>query len=89
MVGTKPGISGEACHRFELMCGIDDFRFKSHQLLIELDAATSKMMMMVSAREVSGLDWDAATLRHHDAFEAWNSFLNSPNALLDGPVPSV
>ncbi|WP_338487145.1 hypothetical protein VRB78_13845 [Pseudomonas trivialis] len=71
------------------MSGIDDFRFKSHQLLIELDAATSKIMMMVSGKEVSGLDWDAATLRHHDAFEAWNSFLNSPDAHLDGPVPSV
>ncbi|AZF63730.1 MULTISPECIES: hypothetical protein [unclassified Pseudomonas] len=59
------------------MSGLDDFRFKSHHLLIELDAATSKMMMMVSAKEVAGVDWDAATLRHHHAFEAWNSFLNS------------
>lgn len=59
------------------MSGLDDFRFKSHQLLIELDAATSKMMMMVSAKEVFGAEWDDATLRHHHAFEAWNSFLNT------------
>lgn len=62
------------------MSGLDDFRFKSHQLLIELDAATSKMMMMVSAKEVVGVEWGAATLRHHHAFEAWNSFLNSSDA---------
>ena len=61
------------------MSGIDDFRFKSHHLLIELDAATSTMMMLVSSKEVSGPAWDAAALRHHHAFEAWNSFLNSPN----------
>lgn len=89
MMGTRSGIPGEARCRFKQMSRIDDFRFKSHQLLIELDAATSKMMMMVSAKEVSGLAWDAATLRHHDAFDAWNSFLNSPEALLDGPVPAV
>jgi hypothetical protein len=71
------------------MSGLDDFRFKSHQLLIELDAATSKMMMMVCAKEVAGADWDAATLRHHDAFEAWNSFLNSPEKPLDVPVPPI
>lgn len=71
------------------MSGLDDFRFKSHQLLIELDAATCKMMMMVSAKEVAGADWDAATIRHHDAFEAWNSFLNSPDSTLDNPVPPI
>ncbi|ATN11740.1 MULTISPECIES: hypothetical protein [Pseudomonas] len=71
------------------MSGIDDFRFKSHQLLIELDAATSKMMMMVSAKEVVGAAWEAATLRHHDAFEAWNSFLNSPENPLDESVNQI
>lgn len=71
------------------MSGLDDFRFKSHQLLIELDAATSKMMMMVSAKEVFGAEWDAASLRHHHAYEAWNTFLNSPERPLDKPAPPI
>jgi len=71
------------------MSGLDDFRLKSHQLLIELDAATSKMMMMVSAKEVVGADWDAAALRHHDAFDAWNSFLNSPESVVHDSDPPV
>lgn len=71
------------------MSGIDDFRFKSHHLLIELDAATSTMMMLVSSKEVAGAIWDAATLRHHHVFEAWNSFLNSPESLLDNVTPPV
>ncbi|MBS7842864.1 hypothetical protein KFF47_08745 [Pseudomonas fluorescens] len=56
------------------MSGIDDFRFKSHYLLIELDAATSTMMMLVSSKEVAGAKWDAAALRHHEAFHAWSHF---------------
>lgn len=68
------------------MCGIDDFRLRSHQLLIELDASTTKMMMLVSSREVRGVNWEAATLRHRQAFEAWESFLNSPDSALDRPL---
>lgn len=61
------------------MIDMDDFRFKSHHLLIELDAATSEMMMLVSSKEVVGPKWEAAALRHHHAFEAWNAFLNAPD----------
>ncbi|MDB5980153.1 MAG: hypothetical protein JWQ69_1168 [Pseudomonas sp.] len=56
------------------MTSMDDFRFKSHQLLIELDAATTQMMMLVSARQATGPGWDAANQRHHDAFQAWETF---------------
>ncbi|NVZ22137.1 hypothetical protein [Pseudomonas costantinii] len=59
------------------MADLDDFRFRSHELLVELDAATNKMMMMVVSKQVSGPDWEEATKKHHAAFEAWNSFLNS------------
>ncbi|KPG72876.1 hypothetical protein AEQ48_20430 [Pseudomonas libanensis] len=72
------------------MSGIDDFRFKSHHLLIELDAATSEMMMLVSSKELVGPKWEAAAKRHHDAFQAWNDFVNSstaPAARVD--LPSV
>jgi hypothetical protein len=31
------------------MSDMEDFRFKSHVLLVDLDAATSKMMMLVAS----------------------------------------
>jgi hypothetical protein len=58
------------------MADIDDFRFRSHELLVELDAATTKMMMMVVSKKNSGPDWDEAAKKHREAYEAWNSFLN-------------
>jgi hypothetical protein len=54
----------------------DVFRFKSHEPLLELDAAVNKMMMLVSARELSGERWFAAVRRHSDAYAAWSSHLN-------------
>nr|WP_081007139.1 hypothetical protein [Pseudomonas protegens] len=59
------------------MNSCDDFRFRSHELLVELDAITTKIMMMVALNQVSGPGWNEATEQHRDAFEAWNSFLNS------------
>ena len=47
------------------------------------------MMQLVSSKEVVGAGWDAATVRHHDAFEAWSAFLNSPESLLDEPAPPI
>lgn len=64
-----------------VMSTTEDFRQKSHLLLLELDAATIGMMMLVSSKCVTGPDWDFATKRHHDAYEIWNSFLNEPPAL--------
>jgi hypothetical protein len=58
----------------ECMADIDDFRFRSHELLVELDAATTKMMMVVS-KKISGSEWDEAAKKHHEAYEAWSSFL--------------
>ncbi len=57
---------------------MDDFRFHSHQLLIELDAATTQLMMLVSSRQVSGDQWVEATCRHKNAYDAWTEFLNEP-----------
>lgn len=62
------------------MTSVDDFRTKSHELLIELDAATMGMMQLVSSRCVSGPVWEEATRRHHDAYEVWNTFLNVPES---------
>ena len=64
------------------MASIDDFRFESHQLLLELDAATMGMMTLVSSRCVSGPEWDAANKRQQEAYKCWDAFINpllSPN----------
>jgi hypothetical protein len=65
------------------MISVEDFRTQSHALLIELDAATMGMMVLVSSRCVSGPAWDDATKRHHDAYEIWNAFLNVPDSTLN------
>ncbi|HCS42301.1 MAG TPA: hypothetical protein DIW52_05665 [Pseudomonas sp.] len=65
------------------MISVEDFRTQSHALLIELDAATMGMMVLVSSRCVSGPAWDDATKRHHDAYEIWNAFLNVPDPSLN------
>lgn len=71
------------------MSVMDDFRFQSHELLVELDAAATKMMMMVVANQVSGLDWDQAIKKHRDAFQAWNTFLNSYQRITQASVSSA
>jgi hypothetical protein len=69
------------------MTSFEDFRKSSCELLIELDAATVKMMMLVSARNVSGPEWALAVERHRDAYTQWNTFLNSP--VVKAKVPTV
>lgn len=72
------------------MASIDDFRFESHQLLLELDAATMGMMTLVSSRCVSGPVWDAANKRQHDAYQCWDAFMNPPPiADIDKLPPSI
>ncbi|WP_373217201.1 hypothetical protein [Parasutterella excrementihominis] len=58
------------------MTNVDDFRFTSHHLLIELDAATNHLMMLVVSKEVSGPKWDKATQRQKRAYEAWTALLS-------------
>ncbi|APV43229.1 hypothetical protein PFAS1_23150 [Pseudomonas frederiksbergensis] len=60
------------------MTSFEEFRIKSHGLLIELDAATTVMMALVSSRRNSGPEWDVATKRHQEAYQHWNVFLNLP-----------
>lgn len=61
------------------MSCIDDFRFESHKLLIELDAATTRMMLLVSSNKVTGLEWNEAVKDQKAAFHDWITFLSSPN----------
>lgn len=64
------------------MHSTDDLRFKSHQFLLELDAATTGMMMLVSTHEMTGERWELARQRHCAAYEAWNSFINGSARVL-------
>jgi hypothetical protein len=69
---------GELRSEAKLMASIEDFRIKSHELLLELDAATMGMMMLVSSKCLSGPDWDVASKRQRDAYKCWDAFMNSP-----------
>lgn len=68
------------------MSTTDDFRYKSHELLIELDAATNHMMMLVSARKVAGFEWSEAAKRQKLAYETWSAFLYAPET---DPMPCL
>ena len=59
----------------------DDFRFKSHELLIELDAATTRIMMLVSAGEMNGVVWNDAVKRHRFAVEDWQAFVGERSSV--------
>ncbi|MBC3348968.1 MULTISPECIES: hypothetical protein [Pseudomonas] len=58
------------------MTTVEDFKIKSHELLVELDAATSEMMALVDAHQTSGVSWEQAVQRQHDAYERWVAYLN-------------
>lgn len=60
----------------DCMSDNDDFRFTSHHLLIELDAATNHLMMLVVAKEIVGPRWEDATDRQRRAYDAWAALLN-------------
>ncbi|WP_404483484.1 hypothetical protein ABWL43_18420 [Pseudomonas sp. HT11] len=62
---------------------MEDVRFKYHELLVELDAAISKMMMLVSAGQMTGPEWLESAQKHHYAYEAWRHFLRAVPAASD------
>jgi hypothetical protein len=70
------------------MPSIDDFRFTAHRHLLDLDAATNHLMMLVVSREVEGSRWDDAVSLHRQSYEAWASILTGiktdPMPALDG-----
>ncbi|WP_434603976.1 hypothetical protein [Pseudomonas sp. R1-7] len=63
-----------------------DVRFHAHHLLLELDAATNQMMMLIAGRQAAGHLWDQAAKRQKQAYEAWAVFLYKP--AID-PMPSL
>lgn len=40
------------------MTATDDFRFHAHELMVDLDAATTEMMKLISAHQLSGPEWE-------------------------------
>ncbi|MBK5343848.1 hypothetical protein JFU48_20960 [Pseudomonas sp. TH49] len=70
------------------MTASDDLRFKAHHRLLDLDATTNHLMMLVVASEVTGSRWDEAVARHRQAFDAWAAVLTGvqvdPLPPLDG-----
>lgn len=58
------------------MTTTDDFRFHAHELIVDLDAATSEMMTLISAHQLSGPEWDRVTQWQHEAYERWMAYLN-------------
>jgi hypothetical protein len=73
------------------MSPTDDLRFQSHVLLVELDAATTQLMMLVVAGEISGTRWDEAFARQSSAYSAWVTVARGvrvdPMPVLDGRPP--
>jgi len=58
------------------MTSVDDFRVKSHELLMELDAATAEMMKLICAHQMTGTTWEEAVRLQHEAYERWVEYLN-------------
>lgn len=64
---------------------IDDFRFNAHHLLLDLDATTNRLMMLVVSREMTGYRWDDAVSRQKQAYDAWASALTG---IQTDPMPA-
>lgn len=73
------------------MSSTDDLRFQAHVLLVELDAATTQLMMLVVAGELSGPSWNEALARQSSAYSAWVTAVRGvkvdPMPILDGRPP--
>lgn len=70
----------------DAMPSTDDFRFNAHHLLLDLDAATNHLMMLVVSHEVTGSRWDEAVSRHAQAYAAWASILTG---IQTDPLPAL
>ena len=70
----------------DAMPSTDDFRFNAHHLLLDLDAATNHLMMLVVSHEVTGSRWDEAVSRHTQAYAAWAAILTG---ISTDPLPAL
>ena len=58
------------------MSNTDDFRCHAHELIVDLDAATTEMMRLISAHQLGGPEWERVTQWQHEAYERWTAYLN-------------
>lgn len=58
------------------MTTTDDFRFHAHELIVDLDAATTEMMKLICAHQMSGAEWERVIQWQHEAYERWMTYLN-------------
>ncbi|MGY2342313.1 hypothetical protein ACW9HW_24090 [Pseudomonas sp. SDO5532_S415] len=58
------------------MTATDDFRARAHELIADLDAATSEMMKLISEHQLSGPEWERVSQWQHEAYERWMTYLN-------------
>ncbi|WP_130909596.1 hypothetical protein [Pseudomonas sp. Sample_9] len=74
--------------KYDVMPSTDDFRFNAHHLLLDLDATTNQLMMLVVSHEIFGSRWNEAVARQKQAYAAWISILTGiqidPMPVLDG-----
>ena len=59
------------------MTTTDDFRAHAHELIVDLDAATSAMMTLISEHRLSGPEGERVTQWQHEAYERWMTYLNT------------
>lgn len=62
----------------------EDFRFKAHHYLLDLEATNNHLMLLVVAGEVSGKIWDDALARQKCSYAAWFEVVES-NDVSDAP----
>lgn len=66
------------------MTTTDDFRVHARELMVDLDAATTEMMKLISTHQLSGPEWERVTQWQHEAYERWMTFLNERPAAHPG-----
>lgn len=59
------------------MTTTDEFRFHAHELNVDLDAATTEMMKLICAHQLSGPEWERVSQWQHEAYERWTDYLNT------------
>lgn len=56
------------------MSSTDDFRFSAHRHLLDLEACTYQLMMLVASGDITGITWEDAMERQRRSFDSWLEF---------------
>lgn len=56
----------------------DDYRYAAHRHLLDLEASTYQLMMLVASGDISGIIWDGALERQRRSFSSWREFSDAP-----------